>query len=553
MTAKEKHILLLFLLPLWNLALSNSTVLIVQLQSKTNIAQFEKNINLQQEYFQMHVKEKLCDALNIYSFDIDYFDCSDNKIIQILQTSREVVAVQKRQKIVYRNNVLNDTYFGSQWNLVNDGSLGGVFDADNDADLAWSYGKGDITKNGDSIVIAVVDIGFDLNHEDLKFFTNKHEIANDLIDNDHNGYVDDVHGWNIENGNGNTNTGTLSTWHGSAVAGSAAAIGNNHTGIAGIAYQSTILPIHLGDVLSDSVIKAYDYIIKMRQTYNSSAGDSGAYVVAINSSFGINDSPNNNAVWCNLYDFMGSIGIINTTATDNKSLNFDVLDDVPGNCSSSFIINTTYSDKSDNLGNCGYGKINVDIAAPASAIYLSRPANQYSIGTGTSFAAPQIAGTTALLYSAACDTFLLIAKNNPDTAALLIKKFILNGADIKPAFQDKLSSNGRLNVYNAVNEMRKFCGEELIDAPLTNEFKIHWCAEKNDFLFFNFDLLSSGTITIYLYDILGKEIAQYTSESFESGNYTRSVSLLDLSNGAYFIRLVSNGKTSNCSRFVVSH
>ncbi len=553
MLSKAKKILLFLIFPALCLAQSNSLVLIIQLQEKTNASDIENKINASAQNFQVHQKEKLCEALNIYSFDVFYTTLSEEKIIKQLQVNRQVIAVQKRQKIVYRSNILNDTYFTSQWNLVNDGVLGGAKDADNDADLAWTYGTGNSTKNGDSIVIAVVDIGFDLNHEDLKFFTNKHEIANDLIDNDHNGYIDDVQGWNIENGNGNTNTGDLSTWHGTAVSGSAAASGNNQVGIAGIAYNAKILPIHLGDVLSDSVIKAYDYIIKMRQAYDNSAGDSGAYVVAINSSFGISDSPSNNAVWCNLYDFMGSMGIINTTATDNKSLNYDVVDDVPGNCASSFIINTTYSDKNDNLGNCGYGKINVDIAAPAGAIYLARPANQYSIGTGTSFAAPQIAGTIALLYSAACDSFLLVANNNPDSAALLIRKFILNGAESKPAFNNKLSSNGRLNVYNAVNEMRKFCGEEIISAPLSNEFKIHWSSEKDDFLYFNFDLISAGELNIYVYDMLGKEIAKYDSQSIDIGNFTKSISLQELSSGAYFLRISSNGKWSNSSRFVVAH
>jgi len=547
---KIKYILLLLILPLFCSAQNSTEIIIIQLQKGINATLFESRLNTQQSDLQINTKEKLCDALNIYSFYVSTTKDQQN-IIPFLQTQREVVAAQRIQKIEYRSAPLNDPYFNLQWNLINEGIIGGVADADTDADLAWEYGKGDLTKNNDSIVIAIIDAGFDILHEDLNFFTNRHEIANDLIDNDNNGYVDDLHGWNIENGNGNTNTGTLSVWHATSVSGSAAAIGNNSIGIAGMAYKGKILPVHLGPVSSDSVIKAYDYVIKMRQLYNNSNGDSGAYVVAINSSFGISDSPNNNTVWCNLYDFMGSIGIVNTTATDNKSLNYDVVDDMPGNCSSIFIINTTYSDKNDNLGNCGYGVNNVDIAAPGSALQLTRPGNLYAAGTGTSFAAPQVAGAVAVLYSSACDSFLVVAKNNPDTAAFLIRKFILNSAEKKTAFTNKVSSNGRLNVFNAVNEMRKFCGENIIIAPLSNEFKIYWSSEKDGVLYFNYDLLEAGSTGIFIYDVLGKEIAQYHSNNINKGNYTEALPLENLSHGEYFIRLRLNDKWSDVNKFVV--
>ena len=513
---KITHILLFFLLPLFAIAQNNSEVIIVQLQPNINAIYFERLVNSEQINFQLLFKENLCEALNIYSFTVKSTQ-NCNEAVNVLNLKKEVVAAQKIQKIEYRAGPLNDAYFNLQWNLINEGIIGGIADADTDADLAWQYGKGDVTKKNDSIVIAIVDAGFDIHHEDLNFFTNKFEIAGDLIDNDHNGYVDDVHGWNIESGNGNTNTGNVSLWHATAVSGSAAAIGNNSVGIAGMAYKGKILPVHLGPVSSDSVIKAYNYIIKMRELYNKSNGDSGAYVVVINSSFGVSDSPNNNVVWCNLYDYMGSIGIINATATDNKNLNYDVVDDMPGNCASEFIINVTYSDKNDQLGNCGYGVNNVDIAAPGASLQLARPGNLYALGTGTSFATPQVAGAVAVLYSAACDTFLTVVKNNPDSAAALIKKFILDGAEDKAAFVNKVSSNGRLNIYNAVNEMRKYCHEEVISSPLTNDFKILWCNEKNGMIYINFDIQESGTPTLFMYDVLGREIAQFNGESVVKG------------------------------------
>jgi serine protease len=549
MIARAKHIFLYILFPLLSFAQNSVSVLIVQLQKSTSATQLEKNINSAQNNFQISVKEKLCDALNIYSFYINEEHYSLQKVIDFLNSRREIIAVQIPKKIEYRNTSSNDPHFSEQWNLVNTAQLGGTADADVDAELAWNYGKGDFTKNGDTIVIAVVDAGFDINHEDLHFWKNKHEIANDNIDNDNNGYIDDYQGWNIANGNHNTNTGIMNSvniedWHATAVSGSAAAIGNNAKGIAGIANNTQILPVHLGDVYADYVIKAYDYVIKMRERYNASNGDSGAYVVAINSSFGISDSPSNNAVWCNLYDYMGSIGIVNATATNNAYVNYDVVDDMPGGCSSLFLINTTYSNNKDEIGNCGYGVNNVDIAAPSSSIYLAVPGNKYELHTGTSFASPQVAGTVAVLYSSACDSFLTVAKNNPDTAALLIRKFILDGADVKPAFENKLSSNGRLNVYNAVNKMREFCNKETIPSPISNEFIIFWSGVKDGVLYFNFDVINKGTPQVYIYDTVGKRIAQYNSIVLETGNYTETIDIENLSAGIYYIQISINGRTT---------
>lgn len=553
MIEKMKYLLLMILLPFWCAAQNDSTILIIQMQKNINPLQFEKSINEVQSNFHIGVKEKLCDALNIYSFSIKSENYSTQKVIDFLNGKREVVAVQIPKKIEYRSST-NDPLFSEQWNLLNVGQLGGKIDADVDAELSWNYGQGDLTKNNDTIVIAIIDAGFDINHEDLHFWKNKHEIPNDLIDNDHNGYTDDYQGWNIKDGNSNTytgimNSGNIEHWHGTAVCGSAAAIGNNAKGISGIANKAQILPVHLGDIYSDSIIKAYDYLIKMRERYNASNGDSGAYIVAINSSFGISDSPSNNAVWCNLYDYMGSIGILNATATNNAYLNYDIFDDIPGSCSSNFIINTSCSNNKDELGNCGYGKTNVDIVAPAEQIYVCVPGNKYELSTGTSFASPQVAGAVAVLYSAACDSFLTVAKNNPDTAALLIRQFILEGADVKATFENKFSSNGRLNVYNAVNEMRKFCNEDIISPPLSNEFKIFWSSEKEGVLYFNFDLINRGTPEVFVYDNIGKKIAQFTSYEMEAGNYTQTISLSNLSSGTYFIQVKLHGRLSNTKLF----
>ncbi len=540
----------LFIISLSTIGQSNSLRLIVQLQKEKSVFDFENKWNRQHSETPCKKKEKLCDALNIWSVDFNINETDTTELLESIQNYSEVVAAQKIQKISYRTTTLNDPQFSLEWNLLNDGSFGGTADADTDADLAWDYGQGKLTNTGDSIVIAVVDAGFDINHEDLNFWKNKHEIPGDLVDNDLNGYVDDYAGWNIENGNSNTNTGTVSLYHATSVCGSAAAVGNNNLGIAGIAPQGLILPVHLGPVYADSVIKAYDYIIKMRERYNSSNGDSGAFVVAINSSFGISDSPNNNVVWCNLYDYMGSIGILNVTATNNIHLNYDVVDDVPGNCASNYIINTTYSNNKDEIGNCGYGKTNVDIAAPGYALFLTRPGNTYAAGTGTSFAAPQVSGAVAVLYSVSCDTFMTIVKNNPNIAAQKIKDFLMNSVDVKPDFQDQIVSNGRLNLYAAVKEMRSFCGEFTPVAPVTTELKILSVANYNEQFIVNYDIQNKGPYSLVIYDAIGKKIAQFDATELNSGNFTTLFDTSILSNGVYILQLENSTAKSNTIRVI---
>ncbi|MCX6182584.1 MAG: S8 family serine peptidase [Bacteroidetes bacterium] len=526
--------------------------IIVQLHTGISPRTVQEKFNKNHPSCPISLCENLSDAMNIWSY---FVLSNDSSVSNELYKIPEVLATQYIYPITYRNTIPNDPNFSLQWNLVNNGKTGGNADADIDADLAWKYGIGDSTKNGDTIVIAIIDGGFDLQHEDLLFWKNKNEIPNDLVDNDNNGYVDDYDGWNIEFNSGNPHTPTLNSGHATAACGAAAAIGNNNKGIAGVAYGGKILPVHLGVVNSDSVIKAYNYVINMRQLYNSSKGDSGAFIVVVNSSFGLNNGiPANNAVWCNMYDFMGNIGIVSTVAAPNKTADYDVSNDVPGNCASAFIINTTNSTNKDELAiPAGYGKINVDIAAPASGVFITKVDNAYSSWSGTSFAAPQVAGAIAVLYSAACDSILKLCQSNPDQGALLIRDFILKNAETKTTFQNKLSSNGRLNLFNAVVAAKNYCGESTPNPSLGNNLKLYWVSYNNDSkeLLVNYDFPEIAKATFCVYDISGKKIEEFVAEKLDDGNYLATFATEILSTGLYFITLYAENQPSNTIKFIV--
>jgi hypothetical protein len=142
---------------------------------------------------------------------------------------------------VTRRNIPDDTQFDQQWSLNNTGQSGGTIDADIDAIEAWDISTGGVTPLGDTIVVAIVDGGMLLTHADLipNLWTNLGEIAGNGIDDDNNGYIDDIHGWNAYSSNGSI----PSDGHGTHVAGIVGAKGNNGTNVSGVNWDVKLMAI----------------------------------------------------------------------------------------------------------------------------------------------------------------------------------------------------------------------------------------------------------------------------------------------------------------------
>lgn len=147
-----------------------------------------------------------------------------------------VVDYAEPNYIVHAHDFPNDILRGELWGLHNIGQSGGTVDADIDAPEAWQL------QTGDSIVVAVIDTGIDYNHEDLaaNIWGNPGEIADNGIDDDGNGYIDDVHGWDFVN---NDNDPMDDHSHGTHTAGTIGAIGNNGMGVAGVAWNVRLMPL----------------------------------------------------------------------------------------------------------------------------------------------------------------------------------------------------------------------------------------------------------------------------------------------------------------------
>lgn len=360
-----------------------------------------------------------------------------------------------------RLNIPNDGNFSAQWYMRQ------IM-----APEAWDIATGGISREGNEIVIAVVDEGFDIQHLDLDFYTNPHELPGNGIDDDQNGYVDDVNGWNAYDDDGNISPES----HGTLVSGVAAAKGNNREGIAGVSWNTKILPV-MG-LTSDeaTVVKAYEYVYEMRKKYNETNGDSGAYVVVCNTSFGIDRAnPQDYPLWCGMFDTMGEEGILSVAATANWSQNVDVEGDIPTTCPSDYLISVTSSDRNDNLSStpgAAYGPQSIDIAAPGVDIFSTTVNSNYSSKSGTSYAAPMIAGSIGLMYSTLCDELQGLVSQDYDSLALVIKDYLLNaGVDTFPAFKGKIVSGGRLNLEKAVRSISNCY--PLSNEELEEELQLH--------------------------------------------------------------------------------
>jgi hypothetical protein len=362
-----------------------------------------------------------------------------------------ILAQYNHGNIRQRSLIPNDSLFNMQWNMHNTGTPG----ADISAPQAWQINHSAVTRMGDTIVIAVIDGTFDLAHPDLNFFVNKNEIPNNGRDDDGNGYIDDYLGWNVFTNNDSVQATNLSDEHATHVSGIAAAKGNNGIGVAGVCWGAKILAVTGADnahiVYESDIVKAYDYVIEMRRIYDQTSGSKGAFIVATNSSFGVDlGQPINFPIWCSLYDTLGKYGILSVTATVNLNWNVDMVGDMPTTCPSQWMIAATNITRSGTRnGAAGYGKINIDIGAPGSGVVSTVPFGGYGTDQGTSMATPHITGTVAALIANACPRLLQDYLAYPDSISLMLKDYILRSADPIASMTNLSVSGGGLNLYHA--------------------------------------------------------------------------------------------------------
>jgi subtilisin family serine protease len=320
---------------------------------------------------------------------------------------------------------------------------------------AWELSTGGITINGDTIVIAILDSGFDITHPDLKdnVWYNHAEIPNDSIDNDNNGYIDDYVGWNFRD---DSNEHGLST-HGHSVAGIIGARGNNNIGVTGINWHIKLMLLDTKTI--SSIIAAYEYIIDQRERYNASGGSEGAFVVSTNASWGIeNQFCDEQPIIRDLYDVMGSYGILTAAATANSNYNVDLFGDFPSTCPSEYLLTVTNTVMNDEkYSNSAFGLTSVDMGVPGEDSYTLRLNDNYGNFGSNSAATPHLTGAIGLLYSLLCAEMATDALVHPEDIARQVRDALLNGVDPINALSAYTKTGGRLNVANSAELMLGSC------------------------------------------------------------------------------------------------
>ena len=420
--------------------------------------------------------------MNTYLLNFDHVRIHEREFLTQIRKHEDVHTAQFNHILTYRETIPNDPEFPNQWQYINTGQSGGTPGADIDIEDAWDYTTGGVTANGDSIVVCVIDLRFFPEHPDLidNYWVNRAEIADNGLDDDGNGFVDDYAGWNVDQNNDN-----ISTFgdHGNAVAGIVGAKGNNQIGVAGVNWDVKLMLIELNSLVESNVLTAYSYPLEFKKRYCETNGAEGAFVVATNASWGIDfGQPADAPLWCAMYDTLGAYGILSCGATINANVNVDQNGDLPTGCSSEYLITVTNMNDNDNkVGGAGYGATTIDLGAFGAGTWTVRGNNSYGSFGGTSGATPHVTGTIALMYSLDSPLLAELSKQNPAVASELVRDAILTGVDPNPSLEGITVTGGRLNTKRAIENLLRLVGSECpppigisVDSILDVSASISW-------------------------------------------------------------------------------
>ncbi|WP_455210933.1 S8 family serine peptidase, partial [Kaarinaea lacus] len=283
-------------------------------------------------------------------------------IVKNLRANPDILYVELDRQIFFHATTPNDSLFSEQWSLNNTGLPNATADADLNAPEAW-----DITTGSPEVVLAVIDSGVDHTHLDLKdnMWVNPNEIPGNGIDDDNNGYIDDING--IDPGEGDSDPMDV-VGHGTHVAGIIAARGNNAIGISGVNWNTKILACKIDDagfISLSAAIECLDYILDLKQNH-------GINIVASNASWGwIGDA---SEAMAEAIQQQLNQGILFVAAAGNSSSDNDVISHYPAGYTHPNVISVAATDQNDELTFfSNYGRHTVHISAPGMDIPSTVP------------------------------------------------------------------------------------------------------------------------------------------------------------------------------------
>jgi subtilisin family serine protease len=358
--------------------------------------------------------------------------------------------------ILYEHAIPDDPRFDELWGMRNTGQTGGTPGADISAAQAWNIFTGT-----QEVVVGVIDTGLDMSHPDIadNVFINEGEIAGNGIDDDGNGFIDDVNGWDFAN---NDNNPFDDRGHGTHVSGTIGGVGNNGVGVAGVNWSVRILPIKFlgsdGSGTTAAAVQAVEYATLMGVDLTNNSWGGGGFSTAL----------------LNAIEDADAAGIHFVASAGNWGQNNDFSPSYPGSYDTPNIISVAATDHNDRMADfSNYGAVSVDLGAPGVNILSSVPGSGYSSYSGTSMAAPHVAGVVAMMVG-----------RFPATPHGLIKERLLTTADPIPALAGLTVSGARLNAFMAIADP-----DETPPAPVddlvvvesgSNWLRVAWSATGDD-------------------------------------------------------------------------
>lgn len=359
----------------------------------------------------------------------------------------------------------NDPRYPEQYGVHNTGQTGGLAGADIGAEAVWDRFTGD-----PQLLIADLDTGAEYDHPDLEanIWTNPGELAGNGIDDDQNGYVDDVHGYDFFNHDGDPRD---DNGHGTHTAGTIAAVGNNNEGVSGVVWRGRLMILKFlgasGSGPTSAAVEALLYSIRMGVRITNNSWNGGFYSRALE-----------DAVIA-----AGDAGQLFVAAAGNARTNNDATPSYPAALSEDCVLTVAATDNADQLaGFSNYGATTVDLAAPGVDILSTVPGRAYRQLSGTSMAAPHVTGAAALLLG-----------RFPSMAAAEVKSRLIRFVDVRVGLVGRCVSGGRLNLALAAADPDSIAAGSISDlrvvAPGSNSVDLAWTATGDDG--------TTGTATTY--------------------------------------------------------
>jgi subtilisin family serine protease len=324
--------------------------------------------------------------------------------------------------LVYADLLPSDPRFAEQYALHNTGQGGGYAGDDIKAVEVW-----DLTTGAATTKVGVIDTGIDYTHPDLaaNVWTNPGEKPGNGKDDDGNGYVDDVHGYDFVNGDGDPMD---DGFHGTHVAGTIGAVGNNGLGVTGVNWQCQMVAIKFMDALGigteANAISSIQYAVALGLRVTNNSWGNMPYSTAMQDAIAA----------------AGAAGQLLVFAAGNNRRDNDLVPEYPSSYDSPYIVSVAATDSRDLLATfSNYGLTSVDLGAPGWSILSTMPGATYATKDGTSMAAPHVSGVAALAFG-----------RFPNASNLWIKQLILDAVDPVASLAGRTVTGGRLNAFRAI-------------------------------------------------------------------------------------------------------